>query len=117
MAEKNDQQPGSRSRRNEKCVLYCLLFKVKDNENASMASRRVFKSGSKLKEVKRVKWDRKDAYGNIVIPYTIAADYVDQAMENLSIAMKRIEDHTCIRFTKRKNEKYYVKIVNEKGGG
>ncbi|CAJ0596083.1 unnamed protein product [Cylicocyclus nassatus] len=82
-----------------------------------LMKRRMYKSAA-LPKIKRIKWDQKDADGNIVIPYTIVAtDYVQQARENISKAMKRIEDHTCIRFTERKNEKYYVEINNIMGRG
>ncbi|CAJ0596084.1 unnamed protein product [Cylicocyclus nassatus] len=69
-------------------------------------------------EIKRTKWNHKDGKGNIIIPYIITAeDYDAEETSNITKAMKRIEDRTCIRFAKRRNQKYYVEIRNVKDKG
>ncbi|KAK6730525.1 hypothetical protein RB195_007156 [Necator americanus] len=63
-------------------------------------------------------WNVKDSDGNVVIPYRIKGHFERTSeRENISTAMKRIEDNTCIRFRKRTNERDFIEIHNKFGEG
>jgi len=53
---------------------------------------------------------------NGVIAYEVADTFAGQWYKNmLAKAMKEIQDHTCIKFVPRTDEKNYVKIINGTG--
>ncbi|VDM78840.1 unnamed protein product [Strongylus vulgaris] len=64
-----------------------------------------------------LKWNIKDDNGNYVIPYKITGQYEALELQIIEEAMERIENNICIRFKKRTNERDYVEIRNEIGGG
>ncbi|KAK6726724.1 hypothetical protein RB195_004815 [Necator americanus] len=64
-----------------------------------------------------LKWDEQDPNGNIVIPYEINGHFDASQKRTIAVAMRRIEDNTCIRFKIRENEWNYVAILNQNRGG
>ncbi|KAK6726064.1 hypothetical protein RB195_004403 [Necator americanus] len=65
-----------------------------------------------------LKWNVKDKDGNFVIPYQIAARFEPPTLTRIiGKAMRRVEDNTCIRFRKRKNEEDYIEIQSKPGEG
>ncbi|KAK6726732.1 hypothetical protein RB195_004821 [Necator americanus] len=60
-----------------------------------------------------LKWDEQDPNGNIVIPYEFNGYFDASQKRTIAVAMRRIEDNTCIRFKIRENEWNYVTILNQ----
>uniref|UniRef100_A0A914QIK8 Peptidase M12A domain-containing protein n=2 Tax=Panagrolaimus davidi TaxID=227884 RepID=A0A914QIK8_9BILA len=58
-----------------------------------------------------------DVQGNYVLPYIITGNFDDEELAIIQSAMKAIENNTCLRFQKRKNEKDYLDLQNERNQG
>uniref|UniRef100_A0AC35FMV6 Metalloendopeptidase n=1 Tax=Panagrolaimus sp. PS1159 TaxID=55785 RepID=A0AC35FMV6_9BILA len=58
-----------------------------------------------------------DVQGNYVLPYIITGNFDDEELAIIQTAMKAIENNTCLRFQKRKNEKDYLDLQNERNQG
>ncbi|KAK6726438.1 hypothetical protein RB195_004636 [Necator americanus] len=91
------------------------IFKNATDEDVLQLRNKGSKMFNALHSDSSYKWNERDSHGNFVIPFTINANYDVRQMRIIAIAMRRIEDNTCIRFKPWTNEQSYIQIENRDG--
>ncbi|KAK6726463.1 hypothetical protein RB195_004655 [Necator americanus] len=88
------------------------IFKNATDEDVLQLRNKGSKMFNALHSDSSLKWNERDSHGNFVIPFTINANYDESQMRIIAVAMRRIEDNTCIRFKPWTNEQSYIQIEN-----
>ncbi|XP_070507032.1 hatching enzyme 1.2-like [Chironomus tepperi] len=57
----------------------------------------------------------KNAYGKVVVPFTISNDFSFDDKATILSAMYDIESHTCIKFKQQSHETDYIYIISDEG--